>query len=239
MTFAGALAFLGLAVLTMDVLGGVIATGILLRGGRFRHLLAFCAGYTAVIIPVTLLLHPLLTVLGTWLRPILHSNDAIGSVEVVAGLALAGFALHQWRAARRPPLPHGRLQRRSSPARLAMWPLLAAGLAFSATALADPAFTIAVGMAAQEESLPLRIALLVLWHLVYQAPLVALTIISAAGKQDRLVRRIADWFVERRRPLQGALAAVLAVIALLVLGDGTIALIGEHVPWLRQLLSLR
>ena len=238
MTLAGVLAFLGLAILTMDVLGGVIATGVLLRGGKLRHLLAFAAGYTLVIIPVTVVLHPLLTVLGAWLRPILHSNDAIGSVEVAAGLALGAFAVYQWRTARRPPLPHGRVARRSSPTRLGMWPLLVAGMAFSATALADPAFTVAVGMASQEESLALRIAHQVLWNLVYQAPLVTLTVIAAVGRHDRMVRRLADWFAERRRPLQAGLAVVLAMIALLVLGDGTIALIGEHVPWLRQLLSL-
>lgn len=238
MTLAGVLAFLGLGAITMDVLGGVIATGILLRGGRLRHLLAFCGGYALVIIPVTALLHPVLTVLGTWLRPILHSNNAIGSIEVVAGLALGALALHQWRSVHRQPSAPGRLSSRSTPSRLAIWPLLAAGLAFSMTALADPAFTLAVGMAAQEESLPLRIWLLVLWHLIYQAPLVTLTIIASTGKHDRLVRRLADWFVERWRALQAVLAVVLALIALLVLGDGTISLIGAHVPWLRQLLSL-
>ena len=107
MTLAGILAFLGLGAITMDVLGGVIATGILLRGGQLRHLLAFGGGYALVIIPVTALLHPLLTVLGTWLRPILHSNDAIGSIEVVAGLALGALAVHQWRSARTPPSAPG------------------------------------------------------------------------------------------------------------------------------------
>ena len=117
--------------------------------------------------------------------------------------------------------------------------MLTAGVAFSATALADPAFTIAVGMAAQEEVLALRIGLLVLWNLVYQAPLVTLTVIAAIGKHERIVRRMADWFAARRRPLQSALAVVLALIALVVLSDGVLSLLGGHVPWLRQLLSLR
>ena len=64
MTFAGLLAFLGLAVVTMDVLGGVLAMGMLLRGGMLRHLLAFSAGYVAVVVAATLVLHPLLTLLG-------------------------------------------------------------------------------------------------------------------------------------------------------------------------------
>ena len=44
MTFLGLLAFPGLAVVTMDVLGGVIATSVLLGGGKLRHLLAFVRG---------------------------------------------------------------------------------------------------------------------------------------------------------------------------------------------------
>ena len=78
-------------------------------------------------------------------------------------------------------------------------------------------------------------ALLVLWNLVYQAPLVTLTVIAAIGKTERIVRRMADWFAARRRPLQSALA-VVRVIALVVLSDGVLSLVGGHVPWLRQLL---
>jgi cytochrome c biogenesis protein CcdA len=239
MTVPGILAFLGLAVITVDVLGGVIAMGMLLRGGRVRHLLAFLAGYTVVVVGATLVLHPLLEILDRWLRPILESNDAIGSIEVVVGLALAGFAIHQARAATRPPTPHGRLENRSSPTRLSTVPLLLAGVAFSITALADPSFTIAVGMAAQEQNLPLRIALLVLWNVVYQAPLVAVTLAAVFGRHERLVERVMELFGPRRRLLQRILAGVLAAAALAVLADGVIALAGEHVPWLRQLILLR
>ena len=239
MTFAGLLAFLGLAVVTMDVLGGVIATSVLLSGGRLRHLLAFAGGYAAVIVLATLVLHPLLSLLGDWLRPVLASNGAIGSVEVVVGAVLGGVALHQFRASRRPPGPPGRLQRRSAPRRLALWPMLLAGAAFSGTALADPAFPIAVGMASQVEHLPWRICLLVLWHLLYQAPLVTMMVIAATGRHDRLVHRLADWTAERRRVLQGTLAVVLVLLAAVVLTDGIWSLVGGHEPWLRQLLALR
>ena len=94
-------------------------------------------------------------------------------------------------------------------------------------------------MASQEQHLALRISLLMLWHLLYQAPLVTMTIIAGIGKHNRLVQRLAQWFAERRQPLQTALAAVLAVLGLAVLGDGVFSLFGEHVPWLSQLVALR
>jgi len=239
MTFAGILAFFGLAVVTMDVLGGVIAIGVMLRGGTVRHLLAFAGGYTVIVAAATLILHPLLTLLDRWLRPVLESNDAIGIVEVVVGLALLAFSVHQFRAASRPPTPHGRLEKRSTPARLAAAPLALAGVAFSATALADPAFPIAVGMASQEQHLPVRAGLLVLWHLIYQAPLVAVTVAAAFGRHEQLVTRVMEVFGPRRRALQTALAAVLALAGIAVLGDGVFALLSGHVPWLRQLILLR
>ena len=191
MTFAGILAFFGLAVVTVDVLGGVIAISVMLRGGTVRHLLAFAGGYTVIIFAATLILQPLLALLDRWLRPVLASDDAIGVAEVIVGLALIAVSIHQFRAASRPPAPHGRLEKRSTPARLAAAPLALAGVAFSATALADPAFPIAVGMASQEPHLLARAALLVLWHLVYQAPFVAV-LIAAAADRHRAARHPGD-----------------------------------------------
>lgn len=239
MTFAGILAFFGLAVVTMDVLGGVIAIGVMLRGGTVRHLLAFVGGYTVIVVAATLILRPLLELLNRWLRPVLDSNNAVGAVEIVVGLALVAFSVHQFRAASRPPVPHGRLEQRSTPKRLATVPLVLAGVGFSATALADPGFAIAVGMASQEQHLLRHVALLVLWNLLYQAPLVAVLIAAVFGKHELLVTRVMELVGPRRRALQTALAVLLALAGLAVLGDGLLALLGEHVPWLRQLLLLR
>lgn len=239
MTFAGILAFFGLAVVTMDVLGGVIAIGVMLRGGSVRHLLAFAGGYTVIVTAATLVLHPLLTLLDRWLRPVLDSNNAIGAVEVVVGLALIAFSVHQFRAAARPPAPQGRLEKRSTPSRLAAAPLALAGVGFSVTALADPAFPLAVGMAAQEQRLALRAVLLTLWHIVYQAPLVAVIVAAAFGRHEQLVTRVMEIVGPRRRALQRTLAALLAVAGIAVLGDGVYALLSGHMPWLRQLILLR
>ena len=230
MTFAGILAFLGLAVVTMDVLGGVTAPGVLLRGR---------GGYTVVVTAATLVLLPLLAWRSSVLRPVLDSNNAIGTVEIVVGLALAGISAHQFRAVTRPQQKHGRIEERSTPTRLAATPLALAGVAFSVTALADPSFTIAVGMASQERHLWAHIALLLLWNVVYQLPLVSVTIAAAFGRHEQLVERVMAVYGPRRRALQTALAILLALIGLAVLGDGIYALISGHVPWLRQLIMLR
>ena len=239
MTSAGLLAFFGLAVVTMDVLGGVIAIGVMLRGGTVRNLLAFAGGYTVVVVAATLILRPLLALLDRWLRPVLESRGALSAVEIVVGLALLGFSVHQFRAAARSPTPNGPLEQRSTPRRLATAPLILAGVGFSATALADPAFTIAVGMAAQEQRLTAHVLLLVAWNLLYQAPLVAVLVAAAFGKHEQVVERVMELLGPRRRALQRGLAVLLALAGLAVLGDGILALVSGHVPVLRQLILLR
>src|SRR5699024_8782559 len=115
MTSAGLLAFFGLAVVTMDVLGGVIAVGVMLRGGTVRNRLAFAGGCTAVVVAATLILRPLLALLDRWLRPVLESRGALSAVEIVVGLALLGFSIHQFHVAARPHAPHAPLATRSPP----------------------------------------------------------------------------------------------------------------------------
>src|SRR5699024_10851652 len=155
------------------------------------------------------------------------------------GLALLGFSIHQFRAAARPPTPNGPLEQRSTPSRLATAPLVLAGVGFSATALADPSFTIAVGMAAQEQRLTAHVLLLVAWNLLYQAPLVAVLVAAAFGKHEQVVERVMELLGPRRRALQRGLAVLLALAGLAVLGDGILALVSGHVPVLRQLILLR
>src|SRR5699024_7934175 len=135
--------------------------------------------------------------------------------------------------------PHGPLEQLASPSRLATAPLVRAGVCFSATALADPAFTIAVGMASQEQRLAAHVLLLVAWNLLYQAPLVAVIIAAAFGKHEQVVTRVLEVLGPRRRALQRGLAVLLALAGLVVLGDGILALVSGHVPVLRQLILLR
>lgn len=78
-----------------------------------------------------------------------------------------------------------------------------------------------------------------MWNLVYQLPLVTVVVAAAVGRHEQIVARVLEIFAPRRRMLQTVLATVLALAGLAVLADGAVALLGGHVPWLRQLIMLR
>src|SRR5699024_3519306 len=150
-----------------------------------------------------------------------------------------GFSVHQFRAAARSPTPNGPLEQRSTPRPLATAPLILAGVGFSATALADPAFPTAAGVASQEQRLAGHGLPLVAWSIPCRAPLVAVIIAAAFGKHEQVVTRVLEVLGPRRRALQRGLAVLLALAGLVVLGDGILALVSGHVPVLRQLILLR
>lgn len=233
MTALGLLAFFGMAVVTMDVLGGVIAATFLARGMRPLHLLAFVGAYAASVIAVTLLLKPLLRIVGEWLAPVLGSETWLSMIQLVVGAALIGFALFQRRNAERIPQPRQRNLRDQ------VGSLATGGLLLSLTTYADPTFTVAVGMAMQVPSVLEEIALLVAWNVIYQLPLVTVTVTSLFGAHERILARLGAFFGPRRRGLLLIFAAILAVAGLAVIADGAVALASAHHPWLESLLMLR
>lgn len=234
MSLLGVLTFLALAAVSVDVLGGILAATFLHRGIPPRHLLLFVGGYAAVVTAATLVIQPLLEILGGWLQPILASNNALGIVEIVVGVALIVVAWFQRRTALR---PKPRTLRREVSDRTVS--LLLGGAAFAVTAIADPAFVIAIGLAGAEPHMPLRIALLVLWNLVYQAPLVAVTAAALLGRHEALLTKARALITPRRRFLFLLLAGALLLLGLIIAADGVIALLTAQAPWLRELLLLR
>ena len=234
MTVLGLLAFFGLAAVTVDVLGGVLAATMLARGIRPRRLLIFLAGYAAVVIPATLVLKPILRLLGEVLAPVLGSGTWLAVIQLAIGAALLAVAVYQRRSAARPPAPAAVREVGDSTTSL-----LAGGALFSATILADPTYPVAVGMAMQAGSAVLEVLLLVAWNLVYQAPLVLVTTAALLGGHRLALEAAGRFFGPRRRRLLLVLSAVLAVGGAVVIGDATVALCSEHRSWLHSLVMLR
>ncbi|GAB2541082.1 hypothetical protein [Brachybacterium huguangmaarense] len=233
MTLLGLLTFFGLAVVTMDVLGGVVAATFLARGIRPGHLLAFVGAYGVAVLVVTLLLRPLLRLVGAWLAPVLGSETWLSVIQGVIGVALIGFALYQRHSALHPWEPKAR------GARDQVASLAGGGLLLALTTFADPSFPIAVGMAMQARTRLEEVLLLVAWNIVYQLPLVTVTVASLFGVHEKVLARLGAFFGPRRRAILLGFAIVLAVCGLVVLGDAIVALAGPHRPWLQDLLLLR
>jgi cytochrome c biogenesis protein CcdA len=233
MTFAGLLTFFGLAIVTMDVLGGVIAATFLARGMRPLHLLYFLGGYAVAVLAVTLVLKPILAVVGRWALPVIDSSWRVAVIQLVVGCALLGFAAYQCRSALhpRPPKDHHTIDQMGS--------LVVGGLLLSLTTFADPTFTVAVGMAMQTHSLLQEVALLVTWNVIYQLPLVTVTVLSQFGLHTRALEALERFFGPRRRILLLIFSAVLTLGGLVVIVDGVVSLASDHHPWLQSLLLLR
>lgn len=233
MTALGLLTFFGMAVVTMDVLGGVIAATFLARGMRPLHLLAFVGAYAACVVAVTLALKPLLRIVGGWLAPVLGSALWLAVVQVAVGCALLGFSALQRRNALHPRPPRQRVTTDR------LGGLAAGGALLSLTTFADPTFTVAVGLAMQARSLTEEIALLTAWNVIYQLPLVTVTAASLLGAHRRVLGALARFFGPRRRTLLLVLAAVLALLGLAAIVDGVVALAAHGDSWLQSLLVLR
>lgn len=234
MTMLGLLAFFGLAVVTMDVLGGVLAATMLGRGVRPLHLLYFLSGYAVVVTAATLVLKPLLVLAGEVLAPVIGSRTWLIVIELAVGCALLAFAAFQRHNALHPKPPvvaHEVRDRVPS--------LIGGGMLFSATILADPTYPVAIGLAMQVRPFALELLLLIAWNLVYQLPIVAVTIAALFGAHERVLAAAGRFFGPRRRGLLMLFAAVLAIAGLVVIGDGIVSLASAHRPWLQSLLLLR
>lgn len=232
MTIVGLLTFFGLAVITMDVLGGVIAATFLARGMKPRHLLFFLGGYALSVIIVTIALKPILRHLGEWLAPVLGSATWLAVAQIVVGLALIGFAAFQRHGALHPKV------HKEAATRDQTGSLITGGLLLSLTTFADPTFTVAVGLAMQTHDLVLEILLLVVWNVIYQLPLISIVVAAQFGLHARVLDAFGRFFGSRRKVIMLTFAAVLALGGLVVIGDGIVALASEHRPWLQSLLLM-
>lgn len=233
MTLLGLLTFFGMAVVTMDVLGGVIAASFLARGLKPIHLLAFVGGYAVSVVIVTILLKPILELAGQWLAPALGSATWLAVIQLVVGTAVIGFAFFQRHRALHPSPPKTRVRGDR------VGSLITGGLLLSLTTYADPTFTVAVGLAMQTHSLIEEIALLVAWNAIYQLPLLLVTITSQFGLHEKVLAALGRFFQPRRRRLLLALAVILALGGTAVVIDGIVALASSHRPWLQSALLMR
>lgn len=231
MTAVGVVAFLGLAIVGLDPFGGIVAAGAIARGARPRALLALLGTYVVLISLEILALHPILDWAGRVLAPILRSPAVWSAAQIAVALACAGIAVHQGLALRRPPAP------RTSSAGVSVRAMMIAAALLAVTSLPDPPFVAAVGLASRVDALPVRIALLVAWNVLYQAPMLVLAIAGLTPLRERAERAWIDLLARWRTPLRRALVAVLVLTAAALGAEAAVALTHGSFPWLHALLA--
>lgn len=231
MSGVGILAYLGLAVVSIDPFGGIVAGAALARGAGRRALAALVLSYLLAITAAILALRPILGFLGHLLAPVLAAHIAWSIAQLVIALALLGIAAHQLRASLRPPKP------REGPARVSPWALMGASLLLALTSMPDPPFIAAVGIAGHVEPRIEGVALLVAWNLIYQSPLLILAtagLVGAGAPAARAWERLSTrWGV----PLQRTVAVLLAAAGIACGIDGILALDADAFPWLHLLMD--
>lgn len=231
MTLLGTLTFLGLAVVSLDVLGGVLAAAMLARGIRPVRLLIFLGSYTVVVLIATLIMQPLLQFAGRALHPLLGSMTALAVIQLLVGLILAGLCAHQGLVSRRPPKPPKAAKERRGG-------LIAGGALFSLTILCDPTYAIAVGMSTQVDHLSLRAPLLIAWNLLYQAPLLIVIVLGLLGVHEPALEACVDFLSRHRVRLLHGFSALLGIAGGVILADAIIALVNRSAPWVHALMLL-
>jgi len=198
----------GLGVAGIDPAGALIAIGALAAGARERDVL----GFAVVSVLGTAVLGTLLSLtVGQRLQTVrwsafLPPDRLTALIELLIAAGLAWWAVARLRTpGSRPPRPRRRTAT-SGPA------LVGLGVLWAAAAVLDPTFVGLVVLAGREESTLGVAAAHLLWIVVSQAPLLALVVATARGRQQRAVA----WFHrvwERARPVTSAIGTGALILA--------------------------
>lgn len=231
MTLPALLTFFGLAVSSVDVFGGMVAAAALGRGARRTSLVALLVTYTALLLAGILVLQPVLHAAGRWLAPVLARPAVWSLAQLLVAVVLLGIAVHQLLAVRRPP-------RERPPRRgMSLRALVTAGALLALTSLVDPPVIASVALAGQVGPPWARVALLIAWQAVYQAPMLVLALAGLTPFRDRTAAAYTSALARWRRPLGLAVALLAGVLGAAGLADAAAALAAGRFPVLRVLLG--
>lgn len=224
-------AFLGLAVVSIDPFGALLALACFRRDPRRRAtavlLLTVIGGLWLIALLAGRVVAWLLRLLGPWLtrRPVEEG------IQLAAVLALLGVAGWQWWSSRSqrvaPTGPHrGRLVG-----------IALAGLGFALVSVTDPGLLVAATSAQVTAPGVPAAALMLLWVGLYQLPLLVVGTLLAGPHRSRLAEQVDRIWARVRRPLQRGLAILLVAGALALLVDLALAVQDGRLPALGRLIG--
>lgn len=206
-------AVLALGVAGLDPLGALIVAGALAAGATRTGVWGFTAAATVTTVVVgtalSLLLEPLIDWLGGTGFTVPDNLWLI--IELVLIILLLAWGVR--RIGRSKP----RETPTKEPKRGVTTPvLLGAAVVFALSALTDPTYYAVIVLAGRGEPLWLVITAHLLWFMVSQSPLLALSVTTVTGGHDRLAQVLRKLW-DRGRPLLNRLLTTAIFLAVTVL----------------------
>ncbi len=231
MTIPQLTAFLGLAVVSIDPFGALLALACFRRDPRRRATALLVVTVIAGLWLIALLAGHVVAWLLGLLRPWLSRRPVEEGIQLAAVLALLAVAGWQWWSSRSEPAV------RRGPTRGRLGGIALAGLGFALVSVSDPGLLVAATSAQLTATPVIAGALMLLWVGLYQLPLLAVGALLTGRHRARRAARIDRFWTRIRRPAQRGLAILLLIGALALLADLALAVHLQRLPALGRLLG--
>lgn len=217
----------GLGIAGLDPIGALIALPALASGARRRVIVIFFTAALVTTVATGVALGESVQYVIAWLTEVLTVPDPLRLTLQLAGAAGLGYwAARRWRD-RNKPKPEKKKPHASGVAGMGLL-----GIAWGASSLTDPTF---FGVAAIGATLPGVVPAALAyagWFLVSQAPLAAVALTLAAGRDSAPVRRVSTIARRLARPTSHMFTALLGLAAIaLAINAVTYLLAGSFWPF--------
>ncbi len=209
-------AVLTLGVAGLDPLGALLMAGALAGGATRKGVAAFTAAAAGTTIAVgvacSLLLAPFIDRLAAAMA---NTPDVVWlALELGLAILLLVWGVRRLRAGVSKEKP-----RKKTRSLIDTSVLLGAGVVFGISALTDPTYYGVIVLAGRDEPIWLVVIAHVLWFVVSQAPLLALTIAAARGSHVRLAQKLQGYWEQWRPTVGRVITAMMFVGAALLMID--------------------
>ena len=205
-------AIAGLGVAGLDPVGALILTTAIASGARRSAVLAFFASSLGVTVLVGVALGESVQRLVDLVVSLIQVPDpARFWLQLTAAVALTVWAVRRYRNRNQSSPSQSRRARGSS-----MPAMLAAGTAWGIAALTDPTFYATAALAGQSRGIVVPAVLVMVWFLISQLPLLAVTVTYLINSEGPAVTRLVALTKRLSMALSHVLTALLAFAALLL-----------------------
>lgn len=209
---------LGLGLAGLDPVGALMVVPALAAGARRRIVMLFFGTAAFFTIATGLVLGESVQYLTIWLESLTIPGTARLVAQVIVAAVLGWWAVHRW-SHRKDSRPEKKRSVLARPVAMSL-----AGTFWGFSAVTDPSFLALAAIDSRIENMLVSVAVFAGWFVVSQAPLCAVVLTLAAGRDSKPVRYSLT--------LAQRLAAPTAVILTLLLVASSVLLFLNAVTYL-------